>query len=328
MIVLLGIDSLGGLQLQSQLSHLPHLKGLVDSGVHTMRARADVRAISSVNWGAHFYGQGAAYHGWYRNHRSPVVQGAQSVFDVVPNSTGCTAWHDLSRVIPAFTYCTDPVDTDAAVTSCAVQAVSQRQHELVAVVWDNVDVAAHNGLDIKPTLRVLDARIGQVLAHITPQDHVLVVSDHGHRTCPWYNWMCRPHYGAYRTEVETPFILKGPSVTRTGPIGRPITHSVTSRVILNVLGKPLPCDWRLGEWDTCNSTWPGMSQGEVLEEDDLRDAINVIINSFIVVVFLILACMCLRRSRSVHVGAPDIRYMHHRRAVRRTPWGVKPMLQL
>ena len=228
MIIVLGIDGLGSdifleaLGTPGTPGMLEHLKGLKDTSAYSMHARADMSTRSSENWGTHFYGNGPAYHGWYRSDEPVAVSGAISVFDVVGNSTGCTRWPPLVQKIPSFRL---------GGTACTLAAVRNRSNDLVVGVWDDVDDAGHAGSDRVAALKRVDGLIGTVLAARLPGDHVMVISDHGTRPCRWYEFACVAHYGGRTMELNTPLLVSGPGVS-PGELKRPVTHQDTSRYIL------------------------------------------------------------------------------------------------
>jgi predicted AlkP superfamily phosphohydrolase/phosphomutase len=69
-VLVLGIDGVGGYHLEEMLENeperIPNYKRLVESGVSTMRARAQTLSVSAPNWAAMMTGMGPEETGiWY-----------------------------------------------------------------------------------------------------------------------------------------------------------------------------------------------------------------------------------------------------------------------
>jgi hypothetical protein len=289
MLIVLGIDGLGSDLLQSELPRLPHLADLMGRSAYTMQSRAEFYTNSATNWGTHFYGHGPAYTGWYRNTLNSVCSGTVSVFDAVPNSVGYTGWAGLSRQIPH-------IENVGSVQEHTKAAIEARAHDLVVGIFDEVDNAGHMGVSTARALQRVDTHVGDILSSVQVDDHVMVISDHGLRSCRWYDFACVPHYGGRASELETPMLISGPQVTATGPLHRRVTHQDTSYYILRILNRSVPCDWKMGELTSCNSTWPGPSRGIQVVEESLRNGISNAIWVFIAVAFVsVLWCCCRSR---------------------------------
>jgi hypothetical protein len=288
MFIVLGIDGLGSDLLQSELPRLPHLASLLNRSAYTMQARAEFYTNSATNWGTHFYGHGPSYTGWYR-HLPSVCSGTVSVFDAVPNSTAYTSWSYLSREIPQFHLVSN-------VHLSLRTAVKARAHELAVGIFDNVDHAGHAGSSTAHALQSVDSRIGDILSHVQSDDHVMFISDHGLRSCRWYDFACMVHYGSRASELETPMLISGPQVPSTGPLHRRVTHQDTSYYILRILNRSVPCDWKVGELTSCNSTWPGPSRDIEVTEQTLRNAISAGIWALIGVLGILPVIWCCWRS--------------------------------
>lgn len=272
MFVILGIDGLSSNLLQQELANVPHIASLLALSAYSYMARADVPAISSINWGTHFFGHGAAYHCWVNNEKAFACSGAQSIFDVIPNSTGYGAWDSLHRHIPAF----HTTSSDSVTADRIALHVKNRDRNLVAGIFNAVDDANHMSKSQAHALQHVDACVGNIMEHITPSDYVLLVSDHGPRDCKWWQWTCHDHYGMHKSEIETPMLLKGPGVA-PGPITRRVTHQDTSYYVLNALNYSIPCDWKLGEHTSCVTSWPGKTSHVATAEENLRVAVDTAI---------------------------------------------------
>lgn len=283
MIVILGIDGMSSETFTAGMPHLTELHRLFNVSAYSMHARAEQSARSSENWGTHMYGNGPAYHGWYRSYKPPAVSGAISIFDVVQNSIGCTKWPPLSLRTPKFHV--------GDVTPCALAAIQNRSNDLVFAIWDEVDAAAHAGSSQQSALQHVDGEIGKVLAHVDSSDHIIVVSDHGSRACSTWDHFCVAHYGARVTEMDTPLLITGPTIA-PGPLARRVTHQDTSHYVLRLLNLPTPCDWQLGGITTCNSSWPGEVRDVIVHEESLRDEMNTATWVALPVIFVLMLLLC------------------------------------
>ena len=288
MFIILGIDGLSSSLLQQEMANVPHIASLLALSAYSYMARASIPATSGINWGTHFFGHGPAYHCWLHIEKPSACSGAQSIFDVIPNSTGYGAWHSLHRHIPAFR--TTSGDSDTA--NRLALHVKNRDRNLVAGVFDGVDNANHMSKSQAHALQHIDAYVGEILAHITPSDYVLLVSDHGPRDCKWWQWLCHDHYGTRLSELETPMLLKGPGVS-PGQITRRVTHQDTSYYVLNALNYSIPCDWKLGEHTSCATSWPGSTSHVVIGEENLRAGVDLAIWIAVPVITLLFIMVCL-----------------------------------
>ena len=301
MIVVLGIDGLGSNLLKAAEHELVAIPKLMARGRHTYHAYSSMRTTSSINWGNHFFGRGADYHSWVLNDARPGATGAVSVFDAVPKSTGCTRIGWISQRLPALLL----MESDEEVTRCVLDAVQGRGHDLVVGLWDDVDVAGHRGNfdDQVAALVETDAMLDRVLNSTQPEDHILLIADHGQRHCSWYEAACSAHYGARMEELQTPFVIAGPEVATPGHIGRPVTHTDTAWYVTKLLNRSVPCEWELGSLDACNnSAWPGLTIDKVVPEEAFRDAISTGVLAAVaslpvlaaLALMLVLACRCCR----------------------------------
>ena len=269
MFVFIGIDGLSSALMQQEIAHLPHLHSLLNASAYTYHAMSEVPTKSGINWGTHFFGHTAAYHCWYDNDKASACSGAHSIFDTVNNSSGYAPWTGLQQHIPAFRTTADDVDTAHKIA----RHVQKRDRQLVAAVLNGLD---NKGDQIAQALREADDLVGLMLRNVTSQDHVLFVSDHGTRTCAWWQFTCLDHYGTMPVELETPMMLKGPGVT-PGLLRRRVTHQDSSYYILDALNYTMPCDWQLGKHNSCDSAWPGHTTHVELAEELFRNAANVAI---------------------------------------------------
>lgn len=188
----------------------------------------------------------------------------------------------MRDAIPAFTTVKSAEDHVKA-------DIAARERDLVVGVWNGVDVAGHgehSAMDV--ALQKVDTAVGSVLKLVHPNDHVLLIADHGHRVCKWYQFMCMAHYGGRAEEVYTPMMISGPQI-QPGQLNRRVTHQDTSYYILNALNRSVPCDWEVGKLASCNSSWPGPDRDMYTIEEHVRDSIDVAI---LVVGILIALLLC------------------------------------
>lgn len=283
MFIILGIDGLSSVQLFEEHTSLPNVQSLLDTGAYTYLSRASVPTTSGINWGSHFFGHGVHYHCWQDNVQPFACTGAQSVFDAVPNSSAYSKWDSFSQHISSF----ETTASDSETAAKLVQHIRLRNVDFVTGIFDGVDEAVHSGRSASSALQRIDTEIGRVLSNVTALDFVLLVSDHGTRKCRWWQWTCLDHYGTSAREIYTPFILRGPGVS-PGPIMRRISAQDTSYFVLTALGRSMPCDWELGKYTSCITSWPGVSTHVKLKEELLRTGIDYVIWIGIAVVSILL----------------------------------------
>jgi len=279
-VLVIGIDALSSNLLLNTLPELPNLARLMREGAYSFHAKAEVSTRSPQNWATHFYGHGPAAHGWYRD---AVPRGCcanlTSVFDLVPATYAVTAdWPQLAEHIPPFV---DAANDDALVQG-ALAALMNQTYDLVVTRFEGVDNAAHDRKSTKEALVTIDAQVALLAPHA---QHVIVISDHGTRPCAWWSLMCRSHYGARLSELNTPVIITGPRVHVQGPLNRRLTHQDTAYFILRLLNISIPCQWQLGQFDSnCSTEWPGKEVDVLLEEEELRNAVDAAAAGFTLII--------------------------------------------
>ena len=297
-VLVIAVDGLSSDLLAKNFASAPNMAKLRATGAYTMTSRINPRPNSQQSWGTHLYGHGPAAHGWYRSAPAPRgCTGLPSLFDVVPSS------YAVSSDWPAFAHAMPQVQnkaSDRATADAAQAALSLRKYELVFARFGQIDEYAHTtrlnarafsteDAGLVTRLHNVDALVGQLVTAVTSNDYVLLISDHGLRSCRWWELTCGVHFGARLTEVNTPMLAKGPGV-KPGQLRRRITHQDTSYTVLRWLNHSVPCEWQLGQVDSnCTGTWPGTQSNVQTHEEDYAHLADIL--AWVLIVLAVIAAV-------------------------------------
>jgi predicted AlkP superfamily pyrophosphatase or phosphodiesterase len=260
-VVLIGVDGLSPNGIRH--AQTPHLDSLMRDGAYSFQARSVMPTSSSPNWASMIMGAGPEQHGITSNDWLP------DKFEIAPTATGVGGrfpsmfdalrqqrpqavsvcfhdWDGLGRLLEPKAL--DRIEDTAGPTNAVRQAVAcfrDKRPTLTFIHLDHVDHAGHEfGYDGTPeyyaSVEVADRLIGETItglkaAQMWDRTLLIVTSDHGGTG--------KGHGGATMAEIEIPWIIHGPGVTRGHVIKSPINVYDTAATIVTALDLTMPDCW-------------------------------------------------------------------------------------
>ena len=250
---------------------LPHIRALMDGGSWTLGKRSVMPSSSAINWASMFNGLPTEMHGMnqWNSTRGTIPSTSDNgrgisptIFTLIreqhPDAvTACLyEWDGIGPLTDTLTMnwhrclkANDPAAEKAIsipeLTRIATDYIVTEKPELFALCYDFMDAAGHGhgwyGPEYMERQQELDAAIGQVIEALKAagmyEDTVIILSsDHGGTG--------RGHGGFTLQELETPFVVCGPSIRAGYEISRPLMQYDTPAVIADILGIAIPDDWR------------------------------------------------------------------------------------
>jgi predicted AlkP superfamily pyrophosphatase or phosphodiesterase len=242
--VVIGVDGMSPAGIRD--SKTPHIRGLMERGAWTFRARAVMPTSSSPNWASMIMAAPPDRHGVTSNKWQP---GPDAIFPTIfrvlreerPSAAiGCFyEWKDFARLVePKVADAMEHGASAADTVRRAIAWIRARRPALTFIHLDHVDHAGHEhghgSAQYNAAVAEADALIGQVLAALPPDALVLVSSDHG--------GIGKSHGGASEAEIQIPWILAGPGVA-AGEIAAPVNIYDTAATLAWALGLKPPAAW-------------------------------------------------------------------------------------
>ncbi len=133
----------------------------------------------------------------------------------------------------------DPAAYEQALAAEAVRAARAEQLDFLFVYFGSVDTAGHAYGWMAPEYRyqlgLVDGYLGQLLAALPADAHVLVQSDHGGHE--------RTHGTASPEDMTIPWVVAGPGIRAGHRISAPISLLDTAPTIARLLGVAAPSAW-------------------------------------------------------------------------------------
>jgi hypothetical protein len=259
-VVIIGVDGLSPNGIRK--ADTPHLDKLVKSGAHTFHARAVMPTVSSPNWASMIMGAGPEQHGitsnaWETNkfEIAPIAVGSGGIFPTIfgvvreqrPESV-IACFHDwegfgrlFERTAPnVVEHVKDAIETAAK----AARYFKEKKPHFLFIHFDGVDHAGHGfGWDSPQyykAVELTDSLIGAVVetiaaAGVADKTILLITADHG--------GIGKGHGGATMEEIEIPWIITGPGVTRGKEIKTPVNTYDTAVTVAHIFGLKQPACW-------------------------------------------------------------------------------------
>ena len=258
-VVVIGVDGMGAEGVVRV--DPPNLRRLRESGAWTLKGRAVIPTVSAPNWASMIMGAGPAQHGVTSNEWragkyeiAPICTGSEAIFPTIFGvlrlqrpAALIGVFHDWDGFGHLFERNAPSEIVDAASPSEAVARAGDfilaKRPQLTFVHIDDVDHAGHNHGWLSPqydaAIREADRLIGALIdrlkkADLLGQTAVLVTADHGGKGTK--------HGGLTMSEIEIPWILAAPGITR-GEISRPVNTYDTAPTLARLLGIKPPACW-------------------------------------------------------------------------------------
>lgn len=259
-VVLLGFDGFGGYAVEK--AEMPHLKNLMENGSYTLHRRSVLPSSSAVNWASMFMGAGPTMHGYTEwNSKVPEIPSVitnknglfPSIFSEIKAQKEDAAiaviysWEGIGYLLEDGTVDIDVYteDDEDLTLETVIKTIKEVRPVLTMVHFDEPDGVGHSiGHDTPEyyeELKNVDARIGEILAAIeeagiASRTLVVISSDHG--------GVDKGHGGKALSEVESPWIMAGPGVTKGKEISEPtIIYDIAPTLVWALGLQPNP-HWR------------------------------------------------------------------------------------
>lgn len=224
-VMVIGIDGLSTMVFDR--AKLPNMKGMMQRGAYTLKARGVLPTVSSPNWGSMLMGATPAEHGvtsneWQKDkfEIAPTCVGPEGIY---PNLFGVLKaakpklhlaaihdWDGFGRLFDrkAATYVAR-VEHSEATTKAAIEYWKTQKPDFLFVHLDDVDHAGHGkgweGEHYAAEAERVDGLVGQLL-EAAGDAIVILVSDHGGTGTK--------HGAMSMNDLQVPVLMVGPGVKR------------------------------------------------------------------------------------------------------------------
>jgi hypothetical protein len=259
-VILIGIDGMSADGLQ--YAHTPTLKGLIAEGACSMSARGVMPTVSSPNWASMLNGAGPEQHGissneWglKRHTIEPVTADSEgyfpSIFSLIREQTPqarMAAFYDWAGLGELFNKkYLDKYQNTANLKEtfeAATPYVLQEKPDFTFIYLGLPDEEGHaHGWESEAyfkSLEEVDHKIGEFIAalksaNLYDDTYIIVVTDHG--------GVGRAHGGESMTEIQVPWIIRGPGVIGNRLISQPLNSFDTAPTIAYLFGLKQPPAW-------------------------------------------------------------------------------------
>jgi predicted AlkP superfamily pyrophosphatase or phosphodiesterase len=259
-VVVLGIDGLGANVLGTRMP--ANFQTFVRDGAYSLKARGVMPTVTFPNFASMLSGAGPEQHGVTSNRWRP------DHFDIAPSCKGSgaifpTIFGVLREQRPrakmamffdgeGFPFIVEQGVPDKIVSAegsdkslaAALDYIASDRPELVFVHVDLMDHAGHTeGFESAAYWQALDhanellGALSDKLSSLRMWDSTIVIvsSDHG--------GVGKNHGGTSMTEIEIPWLIRGPGVARGKEIQEPINTFDTAATIAHIFGLKQPTCW-------------------------------------------------------------------------------------
>jgi predicted AlkP superfamily pyrophosphatase or phosphodiesterase len=234
-VIFIGLDGWGAYCMEK--ADMPNTKQLMKNGAYTLKKRSALPSSSAVNWATMFMGACPELHGYttwnsetpeipsrvvYKNGIFPTI--FQLLKDQSPNTEiGCIyEWSGIKYVVDTLSlnyYEKTPKSDHTNATTCqlAEKYIKAKKPDLCAIIFDEPDHTGHkegHGTEAYYSkVKELDEYIGKIIqatkdAGIYDKTVFVLTGDHG--------GINKGHGGKNLQELETPFIISGANIKKTG----------------------------------------------------------------------------------------------------------------
>ena len=259
-VILIGCDGLGAYAIPH--ADMPNLKGLMEEGASTLKARSVLPSSSAVNWASMIMGAGPTFHGYTEwGSKEPEIPSIvtteyklfPSIFSLIrqqkpsAKTAAVYSWPGIGYLIEktAIDYVIPTDDDDDTAVDAAVRTIKEQKPLFTFLHLDQPDGVGHSIGHRTPEyyaeLKNVDNRIGKIKqavkdAGIENETIIIVTSDHGGAK--------KGHGGKSLDEVEIPWIIVGAGVKKGLDIKSLIITYDTGATIAWILGLKTPQAWR------------------------------------------------------------------------------------
>lgn len=257
-VVVIGVDGLGGEYLKENVPE--NIRGLMDRGAWTLKARGVMPTVSAPNWASMIMGAGPEQHGVTSNDWPekfdfpPACAGSGGLFPTMfglmreqrPRS-GIVVVHDWEGFGKLFEKSAptvaERVKGSGAAMRRAMALWKERRPELLFVHLDDVDHAGHTegwGSEAYwAAVRMVDGLVGEMVgvlgeAKVLKETVILVTADHGGKG--------KSHGGLTVEHLYIPWIAAGGGI-KAGELRQSVNTYDTAATVAGLFGLRTPGCW-------------------------------------------------------------------------------------
>ena len=261
-VILIGLDGWGAYSVEK--AEMPNAKSLMEEGCYTLKKRSVLPSSSAVNWASMFMGAGPELHGYTEwGSKTPELPSRElnkngifpTVFqllrDAAPKAEiGCLyEWDGIKYLVDTLSlnYYKQAPDYNkfpTALCDMACDYIKESKPTLAANCIDNPDHVGHADGHDTPAyyakLKELDGYIGKIIAAmkeagIYDDSIIILTADHG--------GIDKGHGGKTMMEMETPFIIAGKNVKKSGEFSESMMQFDCASTIASIFGLQQPQVW-------------------------------------------------------------------------------------
>jgi len=259
-VILIGIDGVSAEAFQ--YASTPVINRLISQGAISLKTRGVMPTVSAPNWATILSGAGPEQHGVTANSWSlanqgfdPTVKDADgyftSIFTLIRKQLpkAFTAmfydWEWLgSFVNKKYISKEQYVQGHVMITSVALNYIRKEKPIFTFIYYGLPDETGHskgfNTLEYYQSITDIDTEIGKIIAglkesKLAESTTILITSDHG--------GIGPGHGGESMLEIEVPWIISGPGVSKNMLLESPNDLANTAPTIAKVLGLKAPAEW-------------------------------------------------------------------------------------
>lgn len=261
-VVLIGLDGWGSYSVAN--AEMPNVKKLMETGSYTLQKRTVLPSSSAVNWASMFMGACPELHGYTtwgsqtpeipsrvidKNNIFPTM--FQLLRDAQPDAEiGCLyEWDGIKYLVDTLSVnyhalAPDYEKNPTLLTDMAVEYITEKKPNLVAVIYDNPDHVGHGDGHNTPAyydkLTELDGYVGRIIQAVSDAGMMnetifIVTSDHG--------GIEKGHGGKTLQEMETPFIISGKNIKAGGEFTESMMQFDVAPTVLDIFNIEQPQVW-------------------------------------------------------------------------------------
>lgn len=261
-VILIGLDGWGAYSVEK--AEMPNVKSLMAEGCYTLKKRSVLPSSSAVNWASMFMGAGPELHGYTEwGSKTPELPSRelnnngifptvfQLLHDAAPDAEiGCLyEWDGIKYLVDtlSLSYHRQAPDYNkfpTALCEMACDYIKTNKPNLTAICFDNPDHVGHADGHDTPAyyakLKELDGYIGTIInamkeAGIYDNSIIIVTADHG--------GINKGHGGKTMMEMETPFIIAGKNIKKSGEFSESMMQFDCASTIAAIFGLQQPQVW-------------------------------------------------------------------------------------
>ena len=261
-VILIGLDGWGSYSMEK--ADMPNVKRLMQEGAYTLKKRAVLPSSSAVNWASMFMGAGPELHGYTEwgsktpelpsrvvteNNIFPTIFGLMRKADPKAEIGCLYEWDGIKHLVDTlslsyYKQAPDYAKHPTALCDMTCKYIKDKKPVLAAVCFDNPDHVGHQIGNDTPEyyakLTELDVYIGKIIAAmkeagIYDDSVIIVTSDHG--------GINKGHGGKTMMEMETPFIIAGKNIRKSGLFNESMMQFDCASTIAALFGLQQPQVW-------------------------------------------------------------------------------------